>query len=171
MGENLTTNPKQEVVNSEPIGLQYFKATDFMVDGLKPTREGDFNILIFPKDPDLPTISILRANITYGDRISKQDEIKIGDEEKMMQLNAKCDKEGNYIEYPREISKWGLEFLEKTITLFKDSANIDGSKININNSICFESKDGIWVPQRDRDKESQLVSPKKELPHSDLSEG
>jgi len=142
---SLTVNQK-DIQRSEPVGLQYFKSVDTMVEGLTPDSGKYFDILVYESGKESPQVKILRIESYYKDNnVDKQDEIELEGRQNRLQFNAKTDANGEYVEYPREPSKFAMDYLTETVEKFNRLAKIDGSIITINNTDRLVSYKGLWL--------------------------
>lgn len=155
-----------ELANSEPIGLQYFRAVDVMVNGLKPDDGKYFNILVYKNGVELPSVTILRIQSNYQDgTVGKQDEIELKGKGNRLQFNAECDSSGEYVQYPLQISENGSKYLADTVKELTEISAVDGSHIYINHSLSMIAKGGMWwqVEKGSTLSNPRLVAPKKQL--------
>lgn len=148
---------KAENLYDLPIGLRYFHAVDVLTEGVPLKDEKYFDILVYEPNEDQPRIKILRIMSNYVDgTIGKQDEIELAEKRNRIQFNAKCDKEGQYLEYPENFSDFSYSYLGGVVMTFAGLVAMEGSKININNSVTLVSKDGSWV----REEKAPFVAKK-----------
>lgn len=151
----------------EPVGLQYFHAVDVMVEGLHPSDGKYFNILVYMSEKKTPTVKILRyqSNL-YDGRTEKQDEINLEGKKDTLQLNAECNPDGKYTQYPLQISEKGSKYLADTIESLSQILAADGSYILVNNNLRMIARGGIWLQVKKGSTldAPQLVSSKKQLP-------
>lgn len=142
---SLTINNK-DIQRSEPVGLQYFRSVDAMVEGLTPEDGKYFNILVYESGKNLPQVKILRIESHYTDgNVGKQDEIELEGKENRLQFNAETEANDNYIKYPQELFKFAMGYLTETVDEFNRLAKVDGSVIRINNRDRLVSYKGLWM--------------------------
>ncbi len=167
MTDELSLQNNHEVISSEPVGIQYFRAVDMMVDGLKPSDGKYFDIKVYGGGRELPSVKILRIQNNYSDgKIGKQDEIEIDGRKNRLQLNAECDSIGSYIDYPKELSEFGTEYLFSVVKELSSIVAVDGAVVVVNGTDRMMSKQGMWwVSEKGYSrKDPRLMEPKKQLP-------
>lgn len=155
-----------EIVVTDPVGLQYFKDVDFMVSGLDPDNRGYFDINIFNLEGDFDSVSILRHQVLKpDDSVNKGDDINLKGQKFHLELNAKSDSKGEYLEYPNDLSESGNKILTAVMKALAKLVSVDGSLIMINGTKRYESIDNTWVPleRAVSQRPPRLDEPKKQL--------
>jgi hypothetical protein len=134
-----------EIAPSLPVGLQYFMAIDVVTEGITPKDRIYFDILVYSKDENSPSIKILRTISHYqGGNTGKQDEIELQNTSHRVQFNAENLSDGTYVEYPQAIQTQKLDYLTDVVNMFTKLGHNNGSFIIINNKVHFVAKDGLW---------------------------
>lgn len=155
----------QEITKDVPVGLQYFQAVDVLTQNATADDRGYLDILVYDQKDSQPKVKILRQIIKYKDgSFEKQDELELAGKGNRLQLNAKCDAQGNYIKFPETLSENGSHYLESVVACFKDLLALDGASVKINNRKHLVSKNGVWVEVERKSAIPKLQEPKKELP-------
>jgi hypothetical protein len=99
--------------------------------------------------------------------VGKQDEIELANKSSRLQINAECGPDGKYLEYPKEVSKERLVYLNDVVEMFATLSNKNKSHIRVNNTDKLIAKDGVWVDieKQERSKEPpRLDKAKPKLP-------
>jgi hypothetical protein len=75
--------------------------------------------------------------------------------------------DGPYVDYPKQISPSGTEFLGEVVGKFTELSRLDGSMVTINRQPVLVAKGGLWYRTDDggpANKAPRLASPAPELP-------
>lgn len=130
-----------------------------------------YNICVYEPKKQTTSVVILRVQHQYQgagvNKIGKQDEIELAGVDGRYQFNSEQIKDGEYIDYPKQISPSGTEFLGAVVSKFTELSQLDGSMVTINRQPVLVAKGGLWYRADDgrpANEAPRLASPAPELP-------
>jgi len=137
---------KAEAEKTEPLIVQYFQGVDDFIKEILPKDKANFYIELFSPGMFSPTVIISRIQTSdINGQTTKQDEIELSGNKDKLHYSAKCDADGNYIEYSENLSKKEIGYIKGTLHRFRELVNTAGSSVLINGDAWLVSSGIAWV--------------------------